>query len=698
MTTENEEFSRAYKFGLLAPIVNADAVYAQLRGAHRYYNALVEIERWKQGQIDRFWAERGGYTDKLDRLAELNSKVRETPKNERKPLYEEIDALRKEIWEARRAAQLEAAETPEERRRKERAAELRAQAKAEKRKLSKEELTALLDADPECVSPRDRVRIAYLAECKAAGKKLHPPTLAKRLREAGIVSPVDDIEQEAKKRDYEAYQAQGISHGTRALVTAAFNKAVDDSAKRYELPRFRSWEEARTSIGVVFQRAHEFRCADMLNGSSRWARIEVDPNNDRKALLYIRIGSEENGDPIWAVFPMVYELKLPPEGLIGMVRVKRERVGLHDRWSAIVLCSVPATYRVPVPVERGGAVAVDLAWRRLPSGAIRCGYWCDERGNHGSIELPYRVSDRLAKVRSLESIISRQIYWSNKITGEEGGIVIELAKWLYDHRDSLPDWLMEHAPYIRKWRSGHRLARLVEHWLQNRFDGDEDMLGARDPDERADIVARLSRTRWKDDALVLEGERVLGPLDMWRRRWRHLVEWAENQHASTLRYRDECMRIEVNKLTRAYDTIVVRGLDVAKMKERKPGGDGLQPLHDNVASVMTIASPGKLREELARSAKARNRVFVKVEESWFATTCHACGSTCEWDRAKHLRHQCERCGAEWDQHHNIAMNMLSHYRERLGGGKSTGPARKAGKGAKRRVKTDSSASAVDVAE
>jgi hypothetical protein len=40
--------NRVYKYGCLAPTLNAELVYEQIRAAHRYRNQLVEIEKWRR--------------------------------------------------------------------------------------------------------------------------------------------------------------------------------------------------------------------------------------------------------------------------------------------------------------------------------------------------------------------------------------------------------------------------------------------------------------------------------------------------------------------------------------------------------------------------------------------------------------------------------------------------------------------------
>ena len=53
---------------------------------------------------------------------------------------------------------------------------------------------------------------------------------------------------------------------------------------------------------------------------------------------------------------------------------------------------------------------------------------------------------------------------------------------------------------------------------------------------------------------------------------------------------------------------------------------------------------------------------------------HVCGASDAWDRAGQLRHRCG-CGAEWDQHENIARNMLAAHGDSFGKERAAAPAR-----------------------
>jgi transposase len=116
-------------------------------------------------------------------------------------------------------------------------------------------------------------------------------------------------------------------------------------------------------------------------------------------------------------------------------------------------------------------------------------------------------------------------------------------------------------------------------------------------------------------------------------------------------------------------------------------------VEDRKRSQAFDAAPGELREEIERAAKKYGATVVKVK--FDTETCHACHRLCEFERAKHLRHECEHCGVTWDQDHNACRNAL---RERSGDGETPGGARKKSKPKKSLAKRDSGRGQVTAAE
>lgn len=657
MTSIPIEGAYSFRMSSRAPTENAELVREHLAAAHRYYNALVEVERWRRKEIESYWAKRGGYEEQIAKVAALREQARELPKGaERNALYRQADDAQSDVWRLQRETELSASTTPEARRRKERAKELRTEARLRGDKLADAQLAALLDREPDCVAPRDKLRLEIAAEYAAMGKAVSGIVMNQRMRDAGFVSATDDIEQEAKARDYTAYKESGLSFGTRAVVADAFERAVKDAAP--EAPSFKRFDEHSVSLGVSFTVQDAFTGHALFNGGNTRVSIERAPDppgmtpgsrrSGKRAVLRLRIATAPDKSAVWASFPLLLDRReIPPDARVSSVRVSKYRLGVHDQWSVVVGVDLPKP-ATPRASKAKGVVAVDLTWRRLASGAIRSAYYADEHGVCGSIEVDDRVTSAINKSRDLQEICSRLLHWSSKGDGEslEGGIVVELAAWLQG-RDDLPDWLAEVAPHIGKWRSAPRLNRLAEQWASNRFAGDDEIFDA---------------------------------VDKWRRNWRHLYEWAERGRSGALARRLEIFRLAIKPLVERYETIVVRGLKLADMKVRKRAdATELVMVDDNVRSIMQLAAPGIFREQLSGIARRRGRHVVSLDDASLPVRCHVCGKSCDWDRAKSLTHACEYCGVEWDQHYNVARNMLALYRERFGSEEKPASARKARK-------------------
>jgi hypothetical protein len=657
MTEQTDTSTIAYRYRIRRVLSDERRVIDEIRAGHRLYNDLVAIERTRRKDVAAFWAQQGGYTDELAKLEALIARAEALPKSpERRTAWQEVDSQRDLVKERERAA-IAAQDSAPKTRRKERAKELRAEAKARGEKLTPKQLADLLDAEPDCVTPRDRMRLEIVREYEDRGVKVSAKTLAKRLRESGLAGPTEPIEAAARAAAYAAYKARGVSPGTRAVVTDAHEKSLEDAGGREQ--RFKPWS-GRGSFGVQVQGGAEIA---QLYGSHTMVRLAKLPpskgmtagsRRDTRHELRVRIGSDGRA-PAWAVFEATLHRPLPDEAKVMGVRVTVERIGVHDHWHVVFTCQVPsAVYRRRIDARIGGAVAVDIGWRS-DDGNLRVGYLADARGVSEAINMPESTTrirgvkgmrqrrtlrERHEHARSLQSILSRHFATEDRAAGTRGGMLHELADWL-ESRDMLPQWLVEATVSIRQWRSQPRLNRLAEQWLDNRFAGDED---------------------------------ILPKLDAWRRKWRHLEEWRAREAQHILAVRDEHYRLVALRLARDYDTIVINGANLAltrKRKSAKQAAPELVMVEDLKRSQAFDAAPGTLREEIVRAAKKHGRTVVPV--AFDSMTCHGCGESCAYDRARHLRHRCEHCGTDWDQDENACRNAL---RERGGDGQSTGCARK----------------------
>lgn len=664
-----------YKYRIKLVLSDPDRVSDEIYNGHQLYNDLVAIKRRQDTETRRFWADLGGYTAALDALDAAVLSAAELPKGEaRDEAWEKVREQRYQI-RALELATIEKHQDPAITYRKKRAKELKADAKARGQKLDAKMLAALLDADPKCVSARDKLRLALVAKYEERGIGVSAKTVAKKIREAGLAGLTEHIDKRARDAAYAAYQARGVTAGTRAIITEAHERSLK-SLRYLSRQRFKKWDGSDKSdgsgaFGVQIQGGATVD--ELHEGNHGQVRLATLPDigniqagsrrSGRRKELWVRIGTDSNREPIWAVFLMKPERPLPPDARIVQVKVIRTRVGLHPRWEVMFTMQAPENvYRVPVRTQKG-VVAVDIGWRSH-AGDLRVGYSVDSRGNHGELCLPtmwgpkgpVTFRETLEHARGLQRLQQEYFFTENQETGTKGGILHYLTQWLEQNRAILPEWLVVRTESITRWRSQHKLNRLVEDWRANRFEGDK---------------------------------HCLQKLDAWRRKWRHLHEWETRQRDSALSARRERYRQVAHHLATQYETIIINNVDLTATRKRRPAEKAkeLVMVEDRKRSQAFDAAPGELRVEILRAADKYGAAVFK--QPFDSTTCYACGGVCVFDRAVHLHHECEHCGTTWDQDENASRNAL---REHFGSTKNPGSARKTAKVARSITKQHDTAS------
>jgi hypothetical protein len=403
--------------------------------------------------------------------------------------------------------------------------------------------------------------------------------------------------------------------GSYLLVEAS----MDQARKAAIDPSFRRWTgEGR--IGVQIQGGMSVQTlfsgedtrlridpvpADAWTSSARSVRRKVS-----RTLLSIRVGSNGRA-PIWARFPLVMHRPIPPNATIKAAVVRLRVIGTAKRWSV----SLTYTHEAPSLQQRGGTVALDLGWRKRPDASLRVAYWVDDAGDHGEISMPASVRARLRHADGLRKI--QDINFNRAIAG--------LRRWLAIFpAERLPPWLDAERARLGQWRSHERLARLVWRWKHQRFSGDV---------------------------------RIYDLLERWRRKSRHLNQWEANERDGALAHRREVYRVAASKIARCYGTVVLEDFELSKLK-RLPAPEEGPPARPAQRAQLHDGAPAVLRQTIEQAATREGGLIVKLSAMGTTSHCHACGGLCAWDQAVDLCHECEHCGARWDQDHNAALNLL----------------------------------------
>jgi transposase len=589
------------RYGLLAPVEGAELVAEQMRAGARYYNDLISLERCRR-----------------DVFRELRRKA--AP--ELLVLEQHVDALASELKELRQQL-------------------LGARLKARSRVVDRETASRAQSVRTDLVAARSALRSARRRCADDAA-----------LREATAAL------QERGDRWHKALRASTPAYwGTYLLAEASYEQARRSLVD----PKFRGARGhervSRTGrgapdgrIGVQLQGGVSptelYACEDTrarLEPVSLWGPWSgtSDVRRAAYARLWLRVGSS-NRAPVWAVFPIKLHRPLPQDARIKSIVVRLRVVGMREEWSA----SFTYSYEVKRAPQRGGAVALDLGWRKRPDGSLRVAYWVDGEGGHGEILMPQSARARLQKTRELREIQDR---YFNRATRW-------LAWWLRaaSSRAPVPEWLRAECEQVGKWRSHARLRRLVVRWRAERFQGDG---------------------------------RIFVALERWMHRSRHQYEWESDARENALEQRRDLYRTTAARFARNYGTVVMERFDLRQVK-RLPSPEHKESEVPRTQRLqLNEAAPGELRTAIRQAVERAGGVVVELQALGTTSHCHACGAVCSWDQASEVWHRCEHCGELWDQDRNAAVNLLRAWQsDRQGGGTDAVVTRKASKRAARLAK------------
>lgn len=583
--------TRVYKYGLLPPTLHAELVAEQISQGHRYYNTLTEIERERRAAVRPLVR-----SDELENLDAWLSAIRD-----------DLAATRADIKARRQASRSRVPSTAEQ----------------------KTALAHRLCAWTEVSRLRADVWHAVYHD---------PAVKAQRAQ----------VEQQSNVRVKAARSSNQAYWGTQLIVERAVDAArkatpfVDD-------PTFRRWNGAG-AVAVQLQRG--LATADALSCLDRRFQLDMrlQPCGSGKGKprprVRLRVGSAGR-DPIWAEWPVVLHRPLPSDAVITWVEVHRQQLAGRDRWSLHVTLNLAQPTAVPARV--GGAVAVDLGWRKRDREQLRVAYLVAEHvqpsacaAQPGDLLQPLLTTGRqevligpettagLRKCADLQAIRDQHL----------NTIKPQILTWLQSQPEGqLPEWFREAAQYLPLWRSPRRFAALAVAWRAH-----------------SDFAPEMYAL-----------------LEEWRVRDKHLWTWQENLRDKVLARRLAQYRALAARLALHYDTLVLEDFDLRNTQRRhsvEAAGE-----NENARRQQPVAATSVLRTCLIQAFIGRGRTAVKLPPENTTRDCAQCGSREEWDQAKEVEHRCTQCNALWDQDVNAGDNLLLRWRERPGDAELVGPAR-----------------------
>lgn len=672
--------TRIYTYGMLLPTQGGERLESQLRAGHSYFNALLEIEREKRARVEDFWAGQGAYADVLAELRAAETaaqKLRKSdPPAERKAAWARVDGLRRDVRE-RRAAAVKATIPPEDARRAERKKELVKAAKERGEKLSAEALTVVLDAEPDCVSPRRRAQIAFSVDAEKRGVKVSGKKLNAALRDAGLTRATQEIEDQAAAQTLIARRHYGVHWGTYLLIHAAVEQAI---SKADDFPRFKRWDghgrigvPISTGKGIDVAAVHD--CGVREDGTwieERGCRVlqilPVDATvysagkrvrrRGARTTVRVCVDTRDRGK-FWVEFPMTLHRPLPPEAKIVGAWIKVSPRGPSSFSYELQLQLQDVTFAMPSSRGHGtGTIAINLGWRA--SGRVMFALRSD--GQEREFCLPQEITHKLALA---DQARAKRDLAANKM------------------RDQLIGWLAECGAPAAFEPTGEIVIR--PHWSSDPEKARETQVQSiRERIERLRVARDASlpmRLRWIYESWTQEREagrtREVGAVI-----YGHLREWViedkrDQRRESGLRRRaarrrDEIVILWAHEICNDADTVLLENTNYAVLKTRRNEAVPVE-VDEKVGRLRDACAPGELRRSLEEICAKRGVTTARVDARDLTSTHHACGHKMA-HRPQSIRATCDVCGAHFDQDHNFCVGLF----ERSGDGQTPGTARSGG--------------------
>jgi ribosomal protein L37AE/L43A len=606
-----------YEYGLATPLAEEAYVRDQMRAAHRYRNALVEIARGER--------------------------------TIRRAAIEAVPTVATATIAAEQARAMLAAAH----------GRVRAErVKAQEREQSDAATAAVAAAKTEYVETLralDKARRAALSLPDVRDEFTRIDALANGTREDGALRRSGGIRKSLRA-------GCGVWWGTYALVEAAVDQALHrrlPDGRQIALPLwdgldacdpgFVRWLDWGATVGAYNNAGPEAT-------SAAWLAIE--PGGTHGHVLALRVSGET-----WARWPMILHRPLPPDARITACAVSCEREGPRERWIArlAVHSTAPKTLANGAPDPCGeGRVAVGIGWRALDDGeALRVATWRDDDGIEGELRLDAPL---LASLRRADQVRAARDALFNQA---------KLALAWFVATAPTPLW-MPAPTQILAWRDPGRLARLCVDWRTRRFDGDADVYRLLDDWTSLPAGVRYEHGPWRGhaeswrrrDKHLWHYECAQRAQALARRRDLYRVTAAKLARRYAIVVLGD---FDIREVVRA-PTLDDRGDDTAAAKARSQR-----------VLACTHQLRNAIREAfLSRGGGVET--MGQPETTLESHTCPTCDGVTMFDAAKSIDWRCDACGAEWDQDRSAMRVRLARHdaakeRERSGDARGAGIAR-----------------------
>lgn len=326
-----------------------------------------------------------------------------------------------------------------------------------------------------------------------------------------------------------------------------------------------------------------------------------------RALVWLRVESDEKRAPVWAKIPIRMTRPLPPDAIVMRAWLLVRPVGPRLDYRLQFTLQIPDEPARSMPAAPR-TLAVNVGWRQLRDGGLRVAYAVGSDGREEEIRVQPEVGAAIEHADSIRAIRDRAMET----------MVAQLRA--FGATSAAPESFKRAVRMADQWEASERLMGLLG--------------------------------RWGGTPVGAEGV-LVEALAAWARQDRHLHFWEADEQAKALRRRQDCRavgyRAVAQRWTREYDRIVVTNMDLSEMARQPDAEEGARGEGRNQRRNRMLAAPSVLMSAILLAfGKAR----IDKPDAKFATrVCPSCGVVAEDTAPFRLSERvvCEACGEERDQ-------------------------------------------------
>ena len=176
--------------------------------------------------------------------------------------------------------------------------------------------------------------------------------------------------------------------------------------------------------------------------------------HQKRTIVRFRVDSDEHGGPIFAEIPTVLHRPLSPDAEIKWVHLIRRRIATHCEWRIQFVLSKENWDRLDS--AEYGTIGIDVGWRMKPDGSMRVAYWADEGGQEGELVLPVKWMSQMRRTEKIQGYRDDDFNKIKAMLAGWLGDpdVAKGPDWLVEAKKTLAQWKSQArlAALVLRWR------------------------------------------------------------------------------------------------------------------------------------------------------------------------------------------------------------------------------------------------------